>query len=98
LQSLCSTNTGKQLISVIGFAHFFQRTELQKQCVENYTRLQSDLEGEKGFNAFIAEYVVDVDFLRKNPVENDQANVDDGQPNVANVRELPEGRNRAQTL
>jgi hypothetical protein len=39
-----------------------------------------------------------VDFLRKNPVENDQPNVVDGQPNVANVRELPEGRNRAQTL
>jgi len=82
LQSLCSTDTGKQLISIIGFAHFFQKTTLQTRCLENYTRLGADLGGEKGFNAFIAEYVVDMDFLRTNGQPNGNGQPDgNGQPN-----------------
>jgi hypothetical protein len=77
---LCSTMPGKQLISVIGFVHFFQKTALRDNCTQEsgFPNLQTDLEGIKGFNAFMAEYVVDVDFLRRNPLDD----VDDGQPNV----------------
>ncbi len=56
----------------------------------------------------MAEYVVDVDFLRRNP-QDDQPNVDNGQPNVdndqpnvdndqSNVEHELQGRKRAQTI